>query len=110
MSRGNATAVEPADTSASVAPFAIAVVIPAYRVAGQIPAVLAAIPPRVRHIIVVDDGSPDDLQAVLTRIGDPRLVVLRHDANRGVGGGMKTGFAKALELGADLVVKLDGDG
>lgn len=88
----------------------IAVVIPAYRVAPHITGVIARIPAGVRHIIVVDDASPDDIRGALSGINDPRLVALRHDTNRGVGGAMKTGFAKALELGADIVVKVDGDG
>jgi glycosyltransferase involved in cell wall biosynthesis len=88
----------------------IAVVIPAYRVAAHVSAVIARIPPEVRHIIVVDDASPDNLQEVLARVSDARLVVLRHQTNRGVGGAMKTGFLKALDLNADIVVKIDGDG
>ncbi len=85
-------------------------VIPAYRVATLIAGVIARIPPAVTHIIVVDDASPDNVQEVLRRILDPRLIVLSHPANRGVGGAMKTGFAKALELEADIIVKVDGDG
>ncbi|NOT54640.1 MAG: glycosyltransferase family 2 protein [Deltaproteobacteria bacterium] len=88
----------------------IAVVIPAYRVALLIADVIARIPPEVAHIIVVDDASPDHLQAVLQQLPDPRLFVLSHHANRGVGGAMKTGFAKALDLEADIIVKIDGDG
>ncbi len=88
----------------------LAVVIPAYRVAAFIRDVIARVPASVRHVIVVDDASPDDLQAVLATVSDPRWVVLRHAANRGVGGAMKTGFEKALALGADIVIKIDGDG
>jgi glycosyltransferase involved in cell wall biosynthesis len=88
----------------------VAVVIPAYRVAPYIAGVVARVPAFVRHIVVVDDASPDDLAGVLATITDPRVVSIRHDVNRGVGGAMKTGFAKALELGADIVAKIDGDG
>ena len=88
----------------------IAVVVPAYRVAAHIADVIARIPPEVRHIIVVDDASPDDLPDVLAKVSDVRLVVLRHETNRGVGGAMKTGFRHALTLDADIVVKVDGDG
>jgi glycosyltransferase involved in cell wall biosynthesis len=106
---------EPPARSAAVlpvlpAPPSIAVVLPAYRTARAITGVVARIPDLVRHVIVVDDGSPDDLQAVLAGISDPRLVVVEHAANRGLGAAMKTGFAKALELQADVVVKLDSDG
>ena len=83
---------------------------PAYRVASLITEVIARIPPEVGHIIVVDDASPDNLQEVLQEIPDPRLIVLCHKANRGVGGAVKTAFTKALELDADIIVKIDGDG
>jgi dolichol-phosphate mannosyltransferase len=88
----------------------IAAVLPAYLTARDIGGVIARIPPEVGHVIVVDDGSPDDLEEVLAGLSDPRLVVLRHPENRGLGAAMKTGFAKALELGAEVVVKLDSDG
>ncbi len=88
----------------------IAVVIPAYRVASHVGSVIAEVPASVRHIIVVDDASPDPIQDVLAKIVEPRLIVLRHEVNRGVGGAMKTGFQKALDLGVDIVVKVDGDG
>ena len=71
----------------------IAVVIPAYRVADRIAGVISRIPQQVRHIIVVDDASPDPLQDVLAKVSEPRLLVVRHEVNRGVGAAMKTGFA-----------------
>lgn len=88
----------------------VVVVIPAYRVADRIASVVARMPAAVRDVIVVDDRSPDALDDALARITDPRLVVVRHDVNRGVGAAMKTGFRLALERGADIVIKIDGDG
>lgn len=88
----------------------IAVVIPAYLVADQIAVVLKRISDEVQFIIVVDDASPDNLQEVLKKVLDSRLVILRHDLNQGVGAAMMTGFSKAIELEADIVVKIDGDG
>jgi hypothetical protein len=38
----------------------IAVVIPAFRAASTFGSVLSAIPSSVTHVIVVDDGRPDD--------------------------------------------------
>jgi glycosyltransferase involved in cell wall biosynthesis len=87
-----------------------AAVIPAYRVGALITEVITRVPTAVRHIIVVDDASPDNLQEVLAKITDSRLIILHHPVNRGVGGAMKTGVQKALELNADIVVKIDGDG
>jgi len=88
----------------------VAVVVPAYRTAAAIAGVLARMPAEIRHVIVVNDASPDDLRERLAGIADPRLVVLTHAENRGVGAAMKTGFEKALALGADVVVKVDSDG
>ena len=91
--------------------FNLAVVIPAYRVADTIEVVISELPEYLRHIIVVDDASPDNTSALVQHIanGDRRIVLLRHEKNQGVGGAMLTGFRKALELGAQVVVKIDGD-
>ena len=92
--------------------YSIAAVIPAYRVEREIESVLRDLPSYLKYIIVVDDASPDrtgDLAAAFAR-RDRRLVLLRHTKNRGVGGAMISGFRKALELGAQIVIKIDGDG
>jgi len=87
----------------------VAVVIPAYRVENHIARVLAGIPDWVSHIIVVNDASPDGTAAVLKKSTDPRLHVIHHTTNQGVGGAMLSGYAKAMELGAEVFVKVDGD-
>ena len=88
----------------------IVVVMPAYRSASKIGSVLAAVPSRVHRIVVVDDASPDDLTRAVAAVADARIVVLRHPVNRGVGAATRAGFAAAIELGADIVVKVDSDG
>jgi dolichol-phosphate mannosyltransferase len=98
--------------SSDFSSFRIAAVIPAYRVEREIESVLHGLPPYLRHVIVVDDASPDTTAGRVSALlqGDPRLILLKHDRNQGVGGAMVTGFRKALELGAQIVVKIDGDG
>jgi glycosyltransferase involved in cell wall biosynthesis len=88
----------------------IAAVIPAYRVAAQVAGVIGSMPPEVSIIVVVDDCCPEKSGDVAARSTDPRLTVVRHEKNRGVGGAMVTGYRKALELGAEIMVKVDGDG
>jgi dolichol-phosphate mannosyltransferase len=88
----------------------IFVVIPAYNVADHIAQVVKGIPESVDRIIVVDDRSTDETLEVLGGIPDSRLIVRSHTANKGVGGAMVTGFRVALEEGASVVVKMDGDG
>ncbi len=94
------------------AQYQIAAVVPAYRVERDIEAVLCDLPPYLRHIIVVDDASPDRTSELVAAMAqrDPRIVLIRHEHNQGVGGAMVSGFRKALELGAQVVVKIDGDG
>lgn len=89
----------------------LAVVIPSYRVTAHVLDVIARIGPEVAMIFVVDDACPDASGAfVEANCVDSRVRVIRHEQNRGVGGAMITGYRAALETGADIVVKIDGDG
>jgi glycosyltransferase involved in cell wall biosynthesis len=88
----------------------VTVVVPAYNVAPHILQVLKAVPPFVDRIVVVDDCGTDETPKVLTQVDDPRVVVLKHETNQGVGGAMISGFSQALTEGIDFIVKVDGDG
>jgi dolichol-phosphate mannosyltransferase len=89
----------------------IAVAIPCYRVAAKILDVIGRIGPEVAAIYVVDDACPERSgEVVETTVKDPRVRVIRHGANRGVGAATITGWAAAVADGADILVKLDGDG
>lgn len=89
----------------------IAVVIPCYRVKERVLDVIARIGPECSAIFVVDDCCPDQSgQFVEDRVRDPRVTVLYHEKNAGVGGAVMTGYRAALEAKADIVVKVDGDG
>src|SRR4051812_9857977 len=89
----------------------VAVVIPSYRVTQHILAVIAGIGPEVSRIYVVDDKCPDGSgQFVRERCQDGRVVVLDHVANQGVGGAVMSGYRAAIADGAEVIVKVDGDG
>lgn len=89
----------------------IAVVIPCYRVAREVTGVLAAIGPEVERIYCIDDACPDGSgNAIEAHCRDPRVRVLRHAHNQGVGGATITGYREAIADGMDVLVKLDGDG
>lgn len=92
--------------------YRIAAVVPAYKVEREIAAVLASIPDYVSQIIVVDDASPDETARVVEAAAstDKRIEILTHARNRGVGGAVTTGIQRALEGGAQIIVKVDGDG
>ena len=89
----------------------ISVVIPSFRVRAHILGVLSRIGPEVAVIYVVDDCCPEQSgQWVASQCTDPRVRVLYHAENQGVGGAVMTGYRAAIEDGQDIVVKIDGDG
>ncbi len=61
------------------------------------------------ELIVVDDGSKDGTRAVAERFAaeDPRVRVVSHETNRGMGAGMKTGIRAAT---CDYFTIIAGDG
>ena len=89
----------------------IAVIIPCFRVKAHILNVLARMPQEVDAIYVVDDACPEGSGDWVTKkSSDARVKVIRHDRNLGVGGAVMTGYAAALQDGAQVLVKVDGDG
>ena len=94
-----------------MSPTRVAVVIPSYRVCAHILDVLAHIGPEVDAIYVVDDACPENSgRYVEENANDPRVKVLRNAVNLGVGGATLTGMRQAAVDGAEVVVKIDGDG
>lgn len=87
----------------------IAVIVPAFREAKWIGRVLAGLPAWIDAVWVVDDGSDDATEAAANASGDPRVRVLRHAQNRGVGAAIVTGYRAALEDGQDVFVVMAGD-
>jgi dolichol-phosphate mannosyltransferase len=87
------------------------VVIPAFKVADFVLEVVDRIGPEVSHILVVDDACPDGSgRKVENECHDSRVEVIFHPRNLGVGGAVVSGYRRAVELGADIVIKVDGDG
>ena len=87
----------------------IAVIIPAYKVEKHIARVIENIPDFVKKIIVVNDASPDRTGEVLRSLRNPRLIIVTHEENQGVGGAMISGYNRAVDEGAEIMVKMDGD-
>jgi hypothetical protein len=89
----------------------VLVCIPAYDEAGNLPGVLAEIPPEVAglptHVLVIDDGSHDTTVEVARAHGAD---VVSHPVNSGQGAALQTGYLVAERLGVDVVVTLDADG
>ncbi len=85
----------------------VAVIIPALNAEQTLAAVVQQALRELPDVVVIDDGSSDETSRVA---GENGAVVLRHPANRGKGGALKTGFAWALERGFDGVITVDADG
>lgn len=103
----------------------IGVVVKAYNEEGFVGGVIDTLPAYVDRAYVIDDRSEDGTwDEILTHADranerrradgtaafDPVVETIRHERNRGVGGGLKTGYRRALEDGMDVVVCVDGDG
>lgn len=90
----------------------VGVVIPAFNEARAIARAARTVPDYVDQVIVVDDASRDDTAEVARRatVGGTRFEILRHTANRGVGGAIVTGYRRVLALGLDVAVVMAGDG
>ena len=94
----------------------VVILIPAYKAAKTIESVFERIPKDfykgVYRIIVVNDGSSDNTAEIINKLSKKykKILVLVHQKNRGYGATQKTGFNKAVELGADIIVLLHSDG
>jgi len=81
--------------------------IPAFNEADFIEAIVSKASRYVDEVIVVDDGSTDDTSLVAKKAG---AIVIRHEANSGVGQANKTCFELARSQAIDVLVTIDGDG
>ncbi len=89
-------------------PATVTLVLPAYNAVRTIPAVAAEIPVEAAdRALLIDDASADATSDVALAHG---FDVIRHPVNRGYGGGQKTGYARALLDGADVIVMVHADG
>lgn len=89
----------------------IGLVIPAYNEERLIGPTLAAVPDYIDCIYVVDDCSPDNQISVIQNIAnqDSRIILLRHEFNKGPGAAIITGYRCASKENCDIVVVCGGD-
>jgi glycosyltransferase involved in cell wall biosynthesis len=81
--------------------------IPCYNEANYVGDVVRRAVPHVDAVVVVDDGSGDRTTAAARAAG---AQVRRHETNRGPGAAARTCLEVGRELGASVLVTLDGDG
>jgi len=89
----------------------VAVVVPAYNEATLLPDTLAGIPSFVDCVYVVDDASTDETaeRARAVAAGDPRVELVQHERNRGVGAAIVTGYKRAIEERIDVTCVMAAD-
>jgi glycosyltransferase involved in cell wall biosynthesis len=88
----------------------IIALVPSYNEAAHVGGVVATMPAFVDCIIVVDDCSTDETSLAALQPGDPRVVLVRHDVNQGLGASLIDAHKRALALGGDIMVVMAGDG
>ena len=86
----------------------VAVVVPAYNEEKLVAETVRAIPAFVDRILVVDDCSRDETVARATE-ADPRVEVIRHEQNAGVGAAIVTGYKRARDLEVDVTCVMAAD-
>src|SRR4051794_41822343 len=86
----------------------VAVVVPAHDEEGLIAATLQGIPGFVDRIYVIDDKSNDATAERARAVEDPRVEVITHDRNRGVGAAIVTGYKRALAERMDATAVMGG--
>jgi dolichol-phosphate mannosyltransferase len=91
------------------------VVIPTYNEADNVEPIFQAIMalglPDL-SVLIVDDHSPDGTGEIVERLmrGHPNQIELLHRSGKeGLGKAYKAGFARALEMGAEVIVQMDAD-
>jgi glycosyltransferase involved in cell wall biosynthesis len=87
----------------------VAVVVPAYNEEQLVSVTVGGIPAFVDRVYVVDDRSTDGTVDAVRRIGDPRIDVIAHERNLGVGAAIVTGYRRALADGVDVTCVMAAD-
>ncbi len=90
----------------------VAVIVPCYNEETQIFRVIETMPNYVDFIVTINDHSTDKTVEVIESCikTDERIILLKHDVNKGVGGSIETGYVWARNNGMDVAVVMAGDG
>ena len=86
----------------------IVLIIPVFNEEKKIKDVVKSVKRYCDELIIVNDGSNDHTKEILESLDGITLV--NHKSNQGIGSATKTGIKKAIEIGAEYILKFDGDG
>ncbi len=87
----------------------VAVVVPCFREARLIARTLSGMPAFVDLIVVVDDASDDGTADAVRGVADPRVELVVHAKNGGVGAAIVSGYRAALNADCDVIAVMAGD-
>ncbi len=87
----------------------VAVVVPAHNEEKLIGETIRGIPEFVDRIYVVDDLSTDGTVDAVRTLADPRVELIEHERNLGVGGAILTGYHRALAERMDVTAVMAAD-
>jgi glycosyltransferase involved in cell wall biosynthesis len=87
----------------------VAVVVPAHNEEKLIAETIRGIPEFVDRVYVVDDLSSDGTVEAVRALGDPRVELIEHERNLGVGGAILTGYQRALAERLDVTAVMAAD-
>ncbi|MDX6505639.1 MAG: hypothetical protein QOG06_283 [Gaiellaceae bacterium] len=87
----------------------VSVVVPAHNEEKLIAETIRGIPAFVDRIYVVDDLSSDDTVGAVRALADPRVELIEHERNLGVGGAIVTGYQRALADRVDVTAVMAAD-
>ena len=87
----------------------VAVVVPAHNEEKLIAETIRGIPEFVDRVYVVDDRSTDGTVSAVRALRDPRVELIEHEHNVGVGGAIITGYQRALAERVDVTAVMAAD-
>jgi glycosyltransferase involved in cell wall biosynthesis len=87
----------------------VAVVVPAHNEEKLIAETIRGIPGFVDRIYVVDDLSTDGTVEAVRALADPRVELIEHERNLGVGGAILSGYHRALAERVDVTAVMAAD-
>jgi glycosyltransferase involved in cell wall biosynthesis len=88
----------------------IVALVPAYNEAPHVGDVVRTMPEFVDAIVVIDDCSSDGTSEAALAAGDPRVTLVRHERNEGLGASLIEAHRIALGDRGDIMVVMAGDG
>jgi dolichol-phosphate mannosyltransferase len=89
----------------------VLVIVPTYNESENVRQIAVAVRDRGYDLLIVDDGSPDGTGAIADELAatDEHIHVLHRAKKEGLGPAYAAGFARALELGSEIICEMDAD-